>query len=400
MEKRKWDGCRPPETPRTAFIFHLLPSIFLTLLFLAGCAAPGDPIERKPPVPEPVKDLAASQSGNDVSLTFTLPKDTVERRPLKQPPAIEVYRDFVPATAGAPSIPPAANPTLLFTIPSGVIDHYEVQGRVRIIDSLKAEDFTQHPGSEALYMIRTRASKKRESADSNVVALRIYPAPDPIDDLKADVTHSAVVLAWTQPQKTIAGAAPPIATFEIFRTEPGAPGTGSAGATEHPKQKPPPPAKIGESASPEFRDTQFEFGKTYIYVVRSVARYPGVTLESADSNLLSVTPKDTFPPAAPQGLVAVFVPASGELPAHLELSWAINSETDIAGYNVYRSEGVGSPGTRVNAELLLTPAFRDMNAVPGRRYSYSVTAVDRSGNESPASAAVVAGVPSEGQSAP
>jgi fibronectin type 3 domain-containing protein len=96
----------------------------------------------------------------------------------------------------------------------------------------------------------------------------------------------------------------------------------------------------------------------------------------------------------------VFVPATGNVPAHLELSWAINSETDIAGYNVYRTEQVDFPGTRVNAELLLTPAFRDMNAVPGRRYSYSVTAVDRSGNESPASAAVVAGIPSESQSPP
>jgi len=399
MEKRKWDGRRPPETRQAAFIFYFPLSIFVPILLLAGCASPGDPIERKPPVPEAVKDLAASQSGNDVALTFTLPKETVERRPLKQPPAIEVYRYFVPATPAMPSVPAAANPTLLLTIPSGAVDHYEAQGHVRLVDSLKAGDFAGPSGSEAVYMVRTRASKKRESADSNAVALRIYPAPDTIEDLKALVTHSALVLTWTPPQKTIAGPAPPIAAFEIFRTEPGTPAAAATPPAEHPKPKPP-PAKIGESASPEFRDTQFEFGKTYLYSVRSVARYPGVTLESADSNLLSVTPKDTFPPGAPEGLVAVFVPAVAGVPAHLELSWAINSETDIAGYNVYRSEQLGSPGTRVNGELLLTPAFRDMNAVPGRRYSYSVTAVDRSGNESPASAAVVAGVPSESQSAP
>lgn len=87
------------------------------------------------------------------------------------------------------------------------------------------------------------------------------------------------------------------------------------------------------------------------------------------------------------------VPAESETPAHLELSWAINSETDIAGYNVYRSEQEGTPGTRLNTEVLLTPAFRDMNAVPGRLYFYSVTAVDRTGNESAASAAVSGSVP-------
>ena len=52
-------------------------------------------------------------------------------------------------------------------------------------------------------------------------------------------------------------------------------------------------------------------------------------------------------------------------------------------------------GTRLNPELLLTPAFRDMNAVPGHRYFYTVTAVDRSGNESPASAAASGDVPAE-----
>jgi hypothetical protein len=123
-------------------------------------------------------------------------------------------------------------------------------------------------------------------------------------------------------------------------------------------------------------------------------------IESGDSNLASVTPKDTFPPAAPQGLVVVFVPLVGEAPAHIELSWAINSETDIAGYNVYRSEQDGALGTRLNPELLLTPVFRDMNAVSGRRYLYTVTAVDRYGNESPAGAAAAGGVPVENQATP
>ncbi|HXZ11786.1 MAG TPA: fibronectin type III domain-containing protein [Candidatus Sulfotelmatobacter sp.] len=396
MEIRK-SGERPESSPKPRKLpsFEFLVSICAFSLLL-GCASPGDPIERKPPVPETVKDLAASQSGNDVALTFTLPKETVERRVLKHAPGIEIYRDFVPVSAGTPSLPAAANPTLLFTIPSEVLDKYLARGRVRFVDTLTAGDFAKHSGSEALYMVRTRASRKRESADSNVVALQIYPAADPVEDLKAEITHSAVALTWTTPRRTVAGPAPPIAAFEIFRVQPET--AAPTGAPSPAPQKG--PLKIGESTAPEFRDTQFEFGKTYVYSVKSVIHYPGLTLESAESNLLSVTPKDVFPPAAPQGLVAVYVPAAGGVPAHLELSWAINPETDIAGYNVYRSEEPGSPGTRVNAELLLTPVFRDMNAVPGRRYSYSVTAVDRSGNESPAGASVVAGIPSEGPSSP
>ena len=140
--------------------------------------------------------------------------------------------------------------------------------------------------------------------------------------------------------------------------------------------------KIGDSSSNEYQDTQTEFGNTYVYSIRSLSQYPGETVESADSKLAIVLDKDIFPPAAPQGLVAVYVPAQGTVPAHVELSWAISPETDLAGYNVYRSGAAGVLGERLNSERLPTPAFRDLTAVPGRQYLYSVTAVDRAGNES------------------
>ena len=53
-----------------------------------------------------------------------------------------------------------------------------------------------------------------------------------------------------------------------------------------------------------YRDTLFDFGKTYAYIVRSVVLVDGNALESSDSNAAIVSPRDTFPPAAPQNLVA------------------------------------------------------------------------------------------------
>ncbi len=44
-----------------------------------------------------------------------------------------------------------------------------------------------------------------------------------------------------------------------------------------------------------------------------------------------VTAHDTFPPAAPQGIVVVPVPAQSGQPGYLELSWDISPETDVAG---------------------------------------------------------------------
>jgi hypothetical protein len=332
-----------------------------------------------------------TQTANDVVLSFTLPTETVDRRPLSQPPAIEIYRGI-----GNPGGGSQANMSLLATIPSAAVGQYVAQGRARYVDSLKPEDFARREVAGASYSIRTRASEKKDSEPSNVAYLLIRPALDPIADLKTQVTHPAIALTWTAPAKTFTGSTPPVSVYRIYRAESEPIADGNA---ESPKLKSP-PAKIGDSDSPMFQDIQFEFGKTYVYSVRSVVGSGVQALESADSNLAVVTPRDIFPPSAPQGLVIALVPGQAGTPAHLELSWAVSPETDIAGYNVYRSEEAGASGTRLNTELLLTPAFRDMNVQPGHRYFYTVTAVDRSGNESSLSEAVSGGVPAESQPNP
>jgi hypothetical protein len=390
---------------RALFILIVFFPFSVSSLWLSGCAAPGEPIERKPQVPTAIADLAAQQLGNEVILTFTMPKDTVEHRPLKQTPAIEIYRKFEPFPG--PAAPPTkAVPELVLTIPSAMVDHYSQKNHVRVASALDAGDLGQHVGWTASYTVRTRASFKKESADSNHADVRVYPVADPIEDVKAEVTHAGIVLTWTSPQKTPAGVAPPIVAYHIYRAE-AVPGVrtehepaanASVSVTEVPKLKVP-FTRIGETPEATFQDMQVEFGTTYVYSVRSLSQYPGVTLESADSKLILVTPRDTFPPAAPQGLVIVLVPAQGNNPGYLDISWAVSPETDIAGYNVYRSEQDGVPGTRLNAEMLLAPAFRDMNAEPGHHYVYTATAVDRAGNESRASEPVSGGVPAAGQSA-
>jgi fibronectin type 3 domain-containing protein len=150
---------------------------------------------------------------------------------------------------------------------------------------------------------------------------------------------------------------------------------------------------LGVTPSASYRDTQFQFGHTYVYSVRSVGQFESEPVESADSKLLVVSPRDVFPPEPPQDLVAVVVPATAQAHARIELSWSISADPNIAGYNIYRSEAGGGGRQRLNNDLLLTPMFHDMSPIPGRSYIYTVTAVSRAGNESERSAAVSAAMP-------
>lgn len=383
LPRARWSG----STSWACFTF--LFSLFYFLV-LAGCGTRGDPQPPRPPIPEAVTDLAARQVGDSVVLTLTLPKKTVESETLEALPDVEIFRAFVPAGGQA------ARATLaqIYTIPSAVVDTYLTEDRLQFADPLKPADIAVHSGEQMAYMVRTRASKRAASADSNRAMARVYPAPEAIGDLTAKVTEPAVELHWTPPQRTTSGA--PIAApagYRVYRSavEP------NAAESDPAKWKKKAPAELlGVSPTPAYRDAQIEFDRTYLYTVRSVTQYELDSVESADSKPVALTLKDVFAPAAPKNLVAVYVPAAGETPAHIELSWSISPEADVAGYHVYRSEQEGKEGTRLTQELLPTPTFRDMSVEAGKGYSYTMTAVDRAGNESPPSAPVSAGVSNPG----
>jgi hypothetical protein len=369
--------------------FYFLFSIFYFLI-LTSCGTPGDPQPPRPPIPAEVTDLGVRQTGDSVVLTFTLPQKTVEGEALNAPPDVEIFRAFVPAGGQAARAALAQ----VYTIPSAVVDTYLTDERLRFADPLKPADIAAHSGEQMAYMVRTRASKKAASADSNRAMLRVYPVPEAIGDLTANVTEPAVELRWSPPARTTSGAAiAALAGYRVYRAEV----EPNALTSDPAKLKRKTPAELlGVSPMPAYRDAQIEFEKTYLYTVRSVAQYEPDSVESADSQAVVLTLKDTFAPAAPKNVVAVYVPATGETPAHIELSWSISPEADAAGYHVYRSEQEGKAGTRLTRELLPTPTFRDMWEEAGRGYSYTVTAVDRAGNESPPSTPVSAVAPNAG----
>ena len=128
---------------------------------------------------------------------------------------------------------------------------------------------------------------------------------------------------------------------------------------------------------PEWLDTQAEFGKPYSYMVQTIAHHDDKIAESDLSEPVTLTPVDTFPPAAPAGLHASAAPNS------IELNWDRNTEPDLNGYRIYRATADG-PFEKL-ADLSAIPSYSDRAVESGKTYRYAITALDRSGNESPRS---------------
>ena len=369
-----------------AILIHALALCIFACALVEGCAAPGDPSPRHPVVPVPIADLAGRQSGSEVVLTLSVPTRSTDREALIESPAIEIYRAALPPGVTADR---KTAWRLVYSIPSERVDSYIKDSHFEFRDPLTPDDLAHAAGSSLAYMVRARTVKARASDDSNIFVARIFPPPAAPRNLRVSVTESAVVVSWAEsPQPS--GAS--FGGYRVYRAEAES-GQDVAPADLSQLKLKSPLALAGPSSSTEFRDSNFEFGKTYFYTVRSVAQLGADLVESADSAPAIVTPKDIFPPAAPQGLESAIIPATPQAPAYVELSWAISSEADLAGYYVYRSDAEDAPGLRLNNEVLPSPAYRDISIVSGRRYFYRVSAIDRAGNESPKSPAVQIEVP-------
>ena len=380
-------GRRGPRICRLSLLFKSK-RFFVTCLVplvAAGCGAPGEPTPPVPPIAAAVTDLKANQAGDGVELVFTMPVKSVAGDKLAVPPAVEIVR----GSAKADGSPDAKTLRVVSTIPGALVANYISEGHVKIIDPIAPTEVRANPHTAFVYLVRTRPSRKRVSANSNAVSVQVFPIPGRIATVQAKVTEAAIELSWTAPIRTSAGdPLSAISGFRIYRGEL-EPSSAEAALKDLSQAKwKVPLTLLAPTEETKYNDAVFDFGKIYAYVVRSVVPVDSTTLESSDSAPAIVTPRDTFPLAAPQNLTAAVLPGATPNTLLVDLSWSINLETDLAGYRVYRSEQQGTRGELVNADLLPAPAYRDTSVVRGRRYWYSVSAVDRAGNESEASSAL------------
>jgi hypothetical protein len=314
----------------------------LAALLLTSCGYIGDPLPPLANVPLRVGDLAAIQRGGRIIAHFTVPLRTTEGFPIPRPLTLDLR-----IGAGTEQFEENQWASRARHIPapvvSGPLATYEIP----------AAEWT---GKEVVLGVRITAANGKQSGWSNWAIVPVIAAPETPQSVTAISTAQGVQVSWRAP-----GAA-----FRVLRK------TGAAAY-----------ATVAEVESSPWTDTATEYGKPYTYIVQTIAKLNGSKQAESDlSEEATVVPEDKFAPAVPAGLRADAVTAS------IELAWDRNTEPDLAGYRIYRAVGDG-PLEKV-ADTSQVPTYSDRAVEHGKTYRYSISAVDRVGNESARSAPVAA----------
>ena len=258
------------------------------------------------------------------------------------------------------------------------------KAQAEYIDSLPRDIQQENPSAQFTYAVLVVNESGRSAGLSNQVQVPAAPTLPAPANFNAQVTAQGILLTWSCGPAP--ARAPPYIQYRVrvYRRGENARADTNAGEVE-----------IQDCSKTELLDQSFEWEQTHSYratvvTVVSVLGKPEMQVEGDDTPSVKVFAHDVFPPAVPTGLQAVFS-GVGQAP-FIDLVWAPVTDADLAGYNVYRHEE-GGQAVKINSELVKTPAFRDSNVVAGKKYFYSVSAVDLRGNESARSEEAAESVP-------
>ncbi|HEX9983721.1 MAG TPA: hypothetical protein VGF69_10690 [Thermoanaerobaculia bacterium] len=365
---------------------------FLALLFVVvvGCGKRGDPKPPVPVIPQATSDLVVTQRASKILLSWSYPSVSTAGKNLTGLQRVAVFRYVeelpVSPTGRDPETlqPGDADPTLprpvmLFSkVPALAPSQFaRLSSRIESIESanlagatvgsrLVFEDtppFRAQDGRPVriTYSVVTEGQDTR-SEFSNLATI----VPLPVAQAPAGVTAAAradgVMLTWERPTRAVTGEeAPIVAGYNVYRIAEGE----TLGDFTIPVNTSPVTATTYIDTPPYGNHT---------YRVSAVASFDRPSIESEASAAVSALFKDLESPPAPASITVLLETKV------VRLLWDAVDVPDLNGYNVYRTEGT--------ARLKLTPYparqthFGDEAIDLGITYVYSVTAVDKAGNES------------------
>lgn len=381
--------------PRLAVLAVLIGAV-------AHCGKKGDP---QPPLPRgarAVSDLAVEQEAAEAVLTFSYPDRLLTGQPLTDLEAVEIYRivnpspvlTSPPGAAGPPEggssadeAPAAGARRAALTRRLAEESFYRDAARIALLSVAALAHSTR--GATIVYrdflpplfakggaastlayaVVSVRRSGER-SPLSNIALLAPDVPPGPPVILAVTPEEGRICLEWLEPQEDLLGRRPAkIGGYFVYRR-----------ALSEEEYGVPLNAKPFSGTA--YIDTGAPYGARLVYTVRaSLPENPRV--EGAAATEAVIDYRDIFPPAAPAHLDALSEAAL------VRLVWDPVTAPDLAGYVIFRAEADGPP-ERLNKELLKESFFTDESVKAGRRYRYTVRAVDTAGNQSAPSPEAVA----------
>ena len=340
----------------------------LLALAMAGfagvsCGKKGPPLPPLMLLPTPPADFAAVRRDTEVDLTFRIPDSNTDRSTPADLARVELYAmnsggqvtadDVVrrgtrvaSVTVNKPKDPDEPEPET--PAPKGPgLDQNEI---ANVSDRLPSEGAAD---SHRAYVAVGISTRGRRGALSPRIAVPLVASPPAPSAPTITYDEKAITVAWP----AVSAGGQTTLAYSVYT-----PGT-------------PAPLTPNPARDPLFVDSTIEWDKERCYEVRTAATIENVRIESPPSPTACVTPRDTFAPAAPQGLVGVGSEGT------ISLIWTANSERDLGGYVILRAIEPATDLVPVTPAPITDTNFRDR--VPaGTQATYAVQAVDKAGNVS------------------
>jgi hypothetical protein len=292
---------------------------------LTCCGKVGEP---KPPyvrIPEKIRDLAASQSGFDVILSWTNPAHNLDGSNALDPATIHITSNGTKLTDVAATGP-------------GKPQSFSVAAQSWI-------------GQSRTFSVWLETDRRKTS---EVATVRAQPVdiPGAVIDIRPVVDQYAITITWNPPAQNTNLANGYFVQRSDLRSAPTL------------------------TTEPRFTDRSFNYGKTYTYQIISAREIDSKWISGLASPAVSLVAVDHTPPRIPSGLALVVTDTGGAI-----VTWDVNEELDLKGYFVYRDSRKLNPAEPQTGNHFFDPDYKP-NTI------YAISAVDEYGNESPRSAPI------------
>jgi hypothetical protein len=361
---------------------------FLAALALLSCGKKGDPTPPLPRGPRAVTDLSVEQEGADAVLTFSYPDRLLTGDSLIDLASIEVFR----VVGASPSItqpsraPAASGPRtdeapvasarreamaarqaeeafyreakLVASLPSASLGEHSLGASVVFRDDLLPLLEKGKVPTLAYAVVSTRREGER-SPLSNLVTLspEVPPAAPVLGEVTAE--EGRICLEWTAPREDLLGRPTTPGGYFVYRRR-------------LPQEEYERPVNANPVTRTSYVDTSVAYGSSYLYTVRATIEGKP-RLEGPPAGEAGIVYNDVYPPAAPPRLDAL---SEADV---VRIVWDASPSNDVVGYLVFRAEG-DSPPVPLTRSPVNDTFFTDSSVPAGRRYRYTVRAVDGAGN--------------------